>query len=109
PQPAGAAPASGSALTSVSAVSVGGGRQVIDPVTQTPAWVLQLQPGQITAFDATCPHQGCTVNFVSAGVGFACPCHGSRFDAQGKLLAGPASRNLTPIAVMVSNGTVRTH
>jgi thiosulfate dehydrogenase [quinone] large subunit len=108
PQPAGTALAGGAPLTSVAAVSVGGGRQVTDPVTQTPAWVLQLQPGQITAYDATCPHQGCTVNFVSAGVGFACPCHGSRFDAQGKLLAGPASRNLTPIPVTVGNGMVTT-
>lgn len=107
-KPASTPAASGSTLTSVAAVSVGGGRQVTDPVTQTPAWVLQLQPGNFTAYDATCPHQGCTVNFVSAGIGFACPCHGSRFDAQGKLLAGPATRNLTSIPVTVRNGTVTT-
>lgn len=89
-------------------VPVGGGRQVRDPQTGHTDWVLQLQPGQFTAVDATCPHAGCTVNFVSASSGFACPCHGSRFDAAGKLLGGPATQGLTAVAVKVVADEIRT-
>ena len=65
------------------------------------------RPGQFTAYSAVCPHQQCTVGFVSAKDGFACPCHGSRFAADGKLLQGPATRGLTAIPVTVADGAVR--
>jgi thiosulfate dehydrogenase [quinone] large subunit len=98
---------SGQSLVKVSDVPVGGGTQVRDPSTGHTDWVLQLQSGHFTAFDATCPHQGCTVNFVSASAGFSCPCHGSRFDASGQLINGPATRGLTAIPVNPSDGEVR--
>lgn len=41
---------------------------------------------------AICTHLGCTVQ--SRGDRFACPCHGSVFDAQGVVLGGPAPRPL---------------
>lgn len=102
------APAQPATLTAAAAVPVGGGRQVTDSATGDPAWVLQLQAGHFTAYDAICPHQGCTVNFVSASDGFACPCHGSRFDTQGRVLNGPAPRGLTAIPVVVLGADVRT-
>ncbi len=39
-----------------------------------------------------CTHLGCLVSFVETG--FDCPCHGSKFDRNGKVIAGPAPRNL---------------
>jgi thiosulfate dehydrogenase [quinone] large subunit len=93
---------------SLADVPVGGARKVTDPGSGDPCWVVQLQPGQVTALDAICPHQGCTVNFVSPAVGFSCPCHGSRFDVQGKVVSGPASRDLAQIPVTVQQGSVRT-
>ena len=95
-------------LVSAAQVPVGGGKQVTDPVSGEPAWVLQLTTGQFTAYSAVCPHQGCPVQFVSPSDGFACPCHGSRFSASGKLEQGPATRGLTEIPVTVVQGTVRT-
>ncbi len=71
-------------------------------------WVLQLTAGKFTAYDATCPHQGCPVGFVSPDEGFACPCHGSRFDAEGHLLNGPAQRGLTPVPVVLDGPDLRT-
>jgi thiosulfate dehydrogenase (quinone) large subunit len=95
-------------LTAAAAVPVGGAKKVNDADTDQPTWVLQLTAGDFTAYDAICPHQGCTVDFVSPAVGFACPCHGSRFDAKGQVINGPASRGLTAIPVIIADGEVRT-
>jgi Rieske Fe-S protein len=40
------------------------------------------------AVSAVCTHLGCIV--AQGGEGFACPCHGSRFARDGKVLQGPA-------------------
>jgi thiosulfate dehydrogenase (quinone) large subunit len=107
PSPKPSAATSGGVLTKAADVPVGGGMQVRDPNTGRTDWVLQLTSGQFTAFDSTCPHQGCMVNFDSAATGFTCPCHGSRFDAGGKLVHGPATTGLTPVPVTVVSGEVR--
>ena len=49
------------------------------------------------ALSTTCPHLGCQVE--PAVDGFACPCHGSRFDRMGGLQRGPADRPLRPLRV----------
>ena len=51
----------------------------------------------ILALDLVCPHLGCTVNATAQG--FACPCHGSRFKSDGQVVAGPATRAMTRLAV----------
>ncbi|MEZ0328629.1 MAG: Rieske (2Fe-2S) protein [Dissulfuribacterales bacterium] len=46
------------------------------------------------AVSRTCTHLGCTLNLlVDEGV-FACPCHQSRFTLNGKVIAGPAKKDL---------------
>jgi cytochrome b6-f complex iron-sulfur subunit len=44
------------------------------------------------AISTTCTHLGCSV--ARSSKGFACPCHGSRFDDKGNVIAGPAPRPL---------------
>jgi len=44
------------------------------------------------AISTTCTHLGCTV--ARSQEGFACPCHGSRFDQRGNVVGGPAPRPL---------------
>lgn len=41
-----------------------------------------------------CPHMGCALKWNAAEHSWDCPCHGSRFDAGGKLLENPAVRDL---------------
>jgi Rieske Fe-S protein len=48
--------------------------------------------GSIRALDLTCTHLGCRVTATENG--FSCPCHGSRFDENGAVLSGPATRSL---------------
>jgi glycine/D-amino acid oxidase-like deaminating enzyme/nitrite reductase/ring-hydroxylating ferredoxin subunit len=50
--------------------------------------------GLLHEMSATCPHLGCVVAWNSAEKSWDCPCHGSRFDCQGKLLHGPAITDL---------------
>jgi cytochrome b6-f complex iron-sulfur subunit len=45
------------------------------------------------ALDAVCPHLGCLVEMGKKG-GYKCPCHGSRFDAEGQPKTGPATASL---------------
>lgn len=51
------------------------------------------------ALGLTCPHQGCTVQLQPDGR-YRCPCHGAEFTAQGEVIKGPATRNLSRFRVM---------
>jgi glycine/D-amino acid oxidase-like deaminating enzyme/nitrite reductase/ring-hydroxylating ferredoxin subunit len=46
------------------------------------------------ALSPVCPHMGCDVRWNSAERSWDCPCHGSRFSPDGKLLNGPAASDL---------------
>ena len=49
------------------------------------------------AFSAVCPHLGCIVQWNRDEKSFDCPCHGSRFACDGKVINGPSETNLSPI------------
>ncbi|HEY9897614.1 MAG TPA: Rieske 2Fe-2S domain-containing protein [Pantanalinema sp.] len=52
------------------------------------------------AISAVCQHLGCTVNWT--GTDFICPCHGSIYSADGKVVAGPAPRALDHFSIETS-------
>ncbi|MFF7788293.1 FAD-dependent oxidoreductase [Streptomyces sp. NPDC007991] len=50
--------------------------------------------GNLHSVSARCTHLGCLVAFNSAEHAWECPCHGSRFDTDGKVIQGPATKPL---------------
>jgi glycine/D-amino acid oxidase-like deaminating enzyme/nitrite reductase/ring-hydroxylating ferredoxin subunit len=56
--------------------------------------VYRDEAGQPHAVSARCTHMGCLVAFNAAERAWECPCHGSRFDTDGKVVQGPAVRPL---------------
>ncbi|MEU1280682.1 FAD-dependent oxidoreductase [Streptomyces sp. NPDC005805] len=50
--------------------------------------------GRLHRLSARCTHLGCLVAFDEAEQAWSCPCHGSRFAADGAVLEGPAVRPL---------------
>jgi nucleotide-binding universal stress UspA family protein/nitrite reductase/ring-hydroxylating ferredoxin subunit len=55
------------------------------------------QSGQLVTLSPKCKHLGCTVGWNDSSKTWDCPCHGSRYDARGKVIQGPAQRDLDPI------------
>jgi nitrite reductase/ring-hydroxylating ferredoxin subunit len=54
--------------------------------------------GRVQAWSARCTHLGCRLDRVIDGA-VVCPCHGSRFDDQGRVLNGPAAKALQALRV----------
>jgi glycine/D-amino acid oxidase-like deaminating enzyme/nitrite reductase/ring-hydroxylating ferredoxin subunit len=53
--------------------------------------------GDVHGVSPNCTHLGCTIRWNHAEKSWDCPCHGSRFDVDGTVLNGPATRPLEQI------------
>jgi len=58
--------------------------------------VFKDKENHIHAHSAFCPHLGGCVRWNSGEKSWDCPCHGSRFDAYGHVITGPANTGLCP-------------
>jgi len=59
--------------------------------------ILLHSPDGFSALSLVCPHLGCTLKQDQDG--YACPCHGSKFDANGNLKNGPANKPMRALQV----------
>ena len=50
--------------------------------------------GKVYKVNTRCPHLGCELNWNADDLSWDCPCHGSRFDYEGKLMDSPSIKNL---------------
>lgn len=80
------------------------------PSNGAPGILVHLGNGQFVAFNATCTHAGCPVDYDPALRDLVCPCHGAAFDpSQGAaVINGPAQIPLihVPISVDQQAGTI---
>lgn len=53
--------------------------------------------GNIHKLSAVCPHLGCVVAWNSTEKTWDCPCHGSKYRADGRVYQGPANSDLTEV------------
>ena len=69
-------------------------------------WAVKHSASEVTVYSPICTHLGCYYKW-DAGTGhFECPCHGSVFALDGKVLGGPAPRPLDTLPVKIDNGVL---
>jgi 3-phenylpropionate/trans-cinnamate dioxygenase ferredoxin reductase component len=77
--------------------SLGNGEAKVLQMDGDKAALYRDDEGAIHAVSAVCTHMGCLVEWDSEGRVWGCPCHGSRFDPDGKVLQGPAKKPLKTV------------
>jgi thiosulfate dehydrogenase [quinone] large subunit len=98
---------SGTLLGSASSVPSGHAASFTIPSSGDPGIVIHTDNAYF-AYDAVCPHAGCTVGYYAANDMIVCPCHGSEFNVMtGDVIEGPAPHGLLKLKITEgSNGNL---
>ncbi|HEX8747693.1 MAG TPA: FAD-dependent oxidoreductase [Pyrinomonadaceae bacterium] len=79
-----------------SEVQPGEGALIRGGLTKTA--VYRDEDGVVHRMSAVCVHLGCIVNWNTNEKTWDCPCHGSRYDQTGRVINGPANRDLDAVS-----------
>lgn len=85
-----------------------GDRVLVQGLKGDPTYLVMESESAISDFglNAVCTHLGCVVPWNASANKFICPCHGSQYNAQGKVVRGPAPLSLALAHVTVDDDAV---
>ena len=94
-------------IAQVSAVQPNSAITFTIPSNGDPGVLVRLSNGRFVAFDATCTHAGCPVQYDTSSQHLLCPCHGAEFDPSNAaaVVQGPTNTPLTSVPINVNNAT----
>jgi Rieske Fe-S protein len=72
-------------------------------------YIERSSAGQMTAFNATCPHAGCLIGYLGGEKIFKCPCHDSRFELNGDRIdpeTCPSPRNMDSLKCEIKDDSI---
>jgi len=82
-------------------------RELVQGLKGDPTYLISTEDGiKDFALCAVCTHLGCVVPWVKGSNKFQCPCHGSQYDENGKVVRGPAPLSLALAHTMIQDGNV---
>lgn len=69
-------------------------------------WAIKHSPDEVTILSPICTHLGCHFKWNPQTRHFECPCHGSVWTIDGKVIGGPAPRPLDTLPHKIENGKI---
>jgi len=82
-----------------------GGAMLIDSANDT-IMVIRSSDTEVIALSAICTHAGCSTDYNASQQRIECPCHGSQFSTDGKVIHGPANRPLHVYTATLANNII---
>ena len=68
--------------------------------------LIRSSDSEIRGLNAKCTHQNCPLKYTAKTKTLDCSCHGSSFDLSGKVLKGPATKNLKTYPASLKDGRI---
>jgi cytochrome b6-f complex iron-sulfur subunit len=82
-----------------------GGAMIVDVASDTVV-VIRTGDTAVTVLSDVCTHSGCTMDYNASTKQLDCPCHGSVFSLDGKVVTGPANRPVKVYSATLASNTI---
>jgi cytochrome b6-f complex iron-sulfur subunit len=85
-----------------------GDRTLAQGLKGDPTYLIITEDKELSSYglNAVCTHLGCVVPWNGSENKFICPCHGSQYNSEGKMVRGPAPLSLALVHADVSDDKV---